>query len=59
MNKRNNKGYSQVPLGILISTRDVQYLVGKIGRKKSKAGENQDFQSRDESTFISLLITHF
>lgn len=42
MSKRNSKGYSWVLLGILISTPDVQYLVGKIGPKMRKTGKNWD-----------------
>lgn len=57
--KKNYKGYSMVLLGILISTLDVQYLVGKIGHKMRKNGKNQDLQSRNKTTFISLLITYF
>lgn len=48
-----------VLLGILISTLDVQYLVGKIGHTMRKIEKNQDLQSSNETTFISLLITYF
>lgn len=41
--KKNNKGYSMVLLGILISTLDVQYLVGKIGHKMRKIGKKSGF----------------
>lgn len=49
-----------VLLGILISTLDVQYLIGKIGHKMRKIGKkNQDLQSNNETTFILLLLTYF